>query len=93
MSSLSRFGKAEADVVKSIHSDQTSKPDEGKRSRIGSPAPPFPHTPAVLAAILISSLPVALIFAPASTCSPFSPSSSPGPSMPPLPLCPASYPS
>lgn len=44
MSSLSRFGKAEADVVKSIHSDQTSKPDEGKRSRIGSPAPPFPHT-------------------------------------------------
>lgn len=44
MSSLSRFGKVEADVVKLIHSDQISEPDEGKRSRIGSPAPSFPYT-------------------------------------------------
>lgn len=45
MPSFSRFGKVEADGVKSIYSDQISEPDEGKRVKTRPPLQPHPQTP------------------------------------------------
>lgn len=45
MPSFSRFGKVEADGVKSIHSDQISEPDEGKRVKTRPPSTRTPEPP------------------------------------------------